>query len=69
MSKFKDLPENIQQKYIDKAAEFITPDMFFCTRTWEAWEVGTMTKDDFAPMEEDDDFIHDLAELLFNASH
>lgn len=25
---------------------------YACTRVWEAWEVGTMTQDDFIPLEE-----------------
>jgi hypothetical protein len=25
---------------------------FACTRVWEAWQVGTMTQDDFTPMAE-----------------
>jgi len=27
-------------------------DIFACTRVWEAWQVGTMTQDDFTPADE-----------------
>jgi hypothetical protein len=67
--KFQDQTKETQQKYLDKAASFITPDMYFCTRVWEAWGVGTMSQDDFEAMEDSDDFIHDLAELLFNVAN
>ena len=29
----------------------LLPDGFFCTRVWEAWMVGTMTQDDFEPID------------------
>jgi hypothetical protein len=32
-------------------------DTYACTRVWEAWQVGTMTDDDFHPAWEDDDIL------------
>src|SRR5690606_40716550 len=34
-----------------KVTEMLTGD-YGCTRVWEAWQDGTMTEDDFVPLEE-----------------
>lgn len=46
-----------------KASSLLTGD-YACTRVWEAWQVGTMTEDDFEPLEETDrvDWIVDLVD-------
>ena len=44
-------------------------DTYRCTRVWEAWSYGTMTEDDFKPAWFDDDgFIDEIAESIFNKS-
>lgn len=35
-----------------------------CTRTWDAWGVGTMTQDDFHNISEDEELLEDLANHL-----
>jgi len=65
---FNDLSEKEKQKYFDWANELITDDVLFCTRVWSAWNVGTMSEDDFFPAYEDDDFIYRIAEALFESS-
>jgi HEPN domain-containing protein len=35
----------------DKIAESLTS-AYVCTRVWSAWNVGTMTEDDFKPADE-----------------
>jgi len=49
---------------------------YACTRVWEAWNVGTMTEDDFTPLTETDraseiaedikDLIRDLIDETFD---
>lgn len=34
----------------DNDLETILHGEYACTRSWEAWQVGTMTQDDFTPM-------------------
>jgi len=35
-------------------------DLYYCSRTWEAWEVGTMGKDDFCLASEDDELFDEI---------
>jgi hypothetical protein len=42
---------------VDKVREFLESqlsDAYYCTRVWEAWNVGTMTEDDFEPVDVDE---------------
>jgi hypothetical protein len=40
-------------------------DTYVCTRVWEAWSVGTMSQDDFTPLAETPELLHDiLGEVL-----
>lgn len=68
MIEFSNQSETIQGKFIKKAESFLTSDLYFCTRVWEAWGVGTMSKGDFEPAEESEDFVFELAELLYNTA-
>ncbi len=55
--------QNKQEQIREKARELIAQTLkgnYSCGRVWEAWQVGTMTQDDFTPLEEDDDVINDL---------
>lgn len=61
---FDDLPEAQQTFYHDKAAELLD-DLWYCSRVWEAWQVGTMTAGDFRAAAEDDDIISDTARALY----
>lgn len=45
----------------DVIAEHLGGDAYFCTRVWEAWGVGTMSANDFEPIVDDDEFIHEMA--------
>ena len=36
-----------------------------CTRTWQAWQAGTMTQDDFQPANESD-LAHEIADVVLN---
>lgn len=50
-------------------AELIAPLLagtYHCTRVWEAWQVGTMSVDDFAPVEESDT-PHEIAAAILAA--
>lgn len=39
----------------------ILQDFYCCTRVWEAWQVGTMTEEDFIPCFGDIDIFSDTA--------
>ena len=46
------VPEIISREALaDKFAEMLR-DTYHCTRVWSAWQVGTMSEDDFLPVEE-----------------
>lgn len=38
-----------------------------CSRTWNAWNVGTMTEEDFYPVDECDEILDDLCDLAIDA--
>lgn len=61
---FDDLPEERQTFYHDKAAELLD-DLWYCSRVWEAWHVGTMTQHDFHAAAEEDDIVADTARALY----
>jgi hypothetical protein len=62
---FDDLPEERQTVYLDKAAELLD-DLWYCSRAWEAWHVGTMAQHDFYYAAEDDDIVYDTAKTLYD---
>jgi len=37
---------------------------YSCSRVWEAWQYGTMTQDDFSPLEEDENIYNDIKSLF-----
>lgn len=37
---------------------------YACTRVWEAWNVNTMTRDDFIPLEECDEVVEDFKTFI-----
>lgn len=36
--------------------------VYICHRVWEAWQYGTMTRDDFEPAEDNDEWLEDTIE-------
>jgi len=58
--------EGMKQAIKDVLANHFRGGIYACTRVWQAWQVGTMTQDDFIPLDEDDDFLEDLATELLN---
>lgn len=49
---------------LDENIRYFLQDNYACLRVWGAWSYGTMTEDDFRPMEEDDDIVGDLKALI-----
>ncbi|MDP3139847.1 MAG: hypothetical protein Q8N17_26360 [Burkholderiaceae bacterium] len=47
------VPAQVVEAMTDKIAEMLRG-TYHCTRVWQAWNVGTMTEDDFEPVEESD---------------
>jgi len=38
----------------------------FCTRSWSAWNQGTMEAEDFSLVLDDVDYVYDKAEYLYD---
>lgn len=55
--------------YYSKAIELVPDDLLFCTRTWSAWGVNTMTENDFVSASQDDTFIESIAKSLYESQN
>jgi hypothetical protein len=44
----------------DEELPGLLTDVFACNRVWSAWEIGTMTAEDFTPAGTDEDVLGDL---------
>ena len=62
---FEDLSKEEKDKLYSQAA-YILRDLHYCVRMWEAWETGTMTKEDFVLAAENPDILEDTARYLWN---
>jgi len=51
-----------KDELVDKIAEALSC-TYHCTRVWSAWQVGTMTVDDFSPVD-DSDLPHEIADMI-----
>ena len=38
--------------------------LYYCDRVWSAWQVGTMTEDDFSPAEDVDEVVSEATALI-----
>lgn len=45
----------------------ILADTYVCSRVWEAWEVGTMSSQDFSPASEDEEIVDSLIDAVLAA--
>lgn len=63
---FVDLGDSEQEKYIKIAETLIDGEFYYCERVWSAWGYGTMSQDDFKLLCEDDGFMLELAEKIYN---
>lgn len=61
---YDDLSEERQEYFHDRAAELLSG-LLWCQRTWEAWDVGNMTQEDFIAADEDELVVHDTAVRLY----
>lgn len=66
MTSFEQLSEKQQQKWIDIATNALN-DTLICTRVWEAWGVGTMSKSDFIASTDDPDVVFERAAEIYNS--
>lgn len=55
--------EKIEDILIKSLLKNTLTDCYVCTRVWSAWSYNTMSKDDFIPIQEDEDL---LEEMLFD---
>lgn len=62
---FDELTEEQQKPYYKKAGELLSG-LYWCTRVWDAWDVGTMREDDFIQADEDDEILHQTAQALYD---
>ncbi|MBN3848666.1 hypothetical protein G3N58_17815 [Paraburkholderia sp. Ac-20342] len=66
MSETKHTPKQMQA--VRNALAETLGNAYDCTRVWSAWGVGTMSQDDFVPVAEDDDRLHELTIAALDAS-
>jgi len=64
MSEMASKKVTLTQGTLDERIRYFLRDNYACTRVWEAWSYGTMTEDDFVPMDEDEDIVNDLKTLI-----
>jgi hypothetical protein len=57
------ISEPLKEKLKNTLREQLS-DALICTRTWNAWNYGTMGEDDFQLLIEDEDYIDQLAESV-----
>ena len=65
MKNWDQLTEDQKNEIIDEVASNCQ-DVYCCTRVWEAWNYGTMKKSNFHSADNDDEFLYDLAESVYN---
>ena len=53
-----------REQMIDKIQECISSDIYYCTRVWTAWNIGTMTEDDFKNVNNDTLLAEEIADNL-----
>lgn len=58
--------ENTRQAVIDAIAEALG-DAYDCTRVWHAWQVGTMSQDDFVLVTDQSDRLYEIADAAISA--
>lgn len=63
---FNQLKDYEIEEWTDLVRDILGEETLFCTRTWSAWGHGTMTEGDFIPSQEDDEYVMDKAEYLYN---
>lgn len=61
-------PQKVRDSLISLLADCVG-DSYDCTRVWEAWNVGTMSQDDFVPVSERVDEIADSILEAIGAAH
>src|ERR1700747_1694441 len=63
--KLPELPPELCEKVRDSVAEALG-DAMDCTRVWNAWNVGTMTQDDFAEIVEDESRLLEIVDAAID---
>jgi len=58
------LTEDQRMTLRDVIADSLGRTAYFCTRVWEAWNVGTMSRDDFHPITEDNDALLHIVDVV-----
>lgn len=62
MSDTQKLRNAIQEALVDTLGR-----VYDCTRVWEAWSVGTMTRDDFIAVTDQDERVYEITEAIVEA--
>ncbi len=66
---FKDLSETEKDFYYDLSKQCLDRDLYYCSRTWQAWNIKTMSEEDFHNAHEDDTLIHEVAVLIWQKTN
>lgn len=59
-----------EQETIDRVSDAIRENLlgvYYCNRVWEAWFVGTMSHEDFIPLEDCEDVIQNITSAVVAA--
>ena len=60
-----DLTDGEKQPFLD-AAHGIPAPLHYCSRMWLAWQIGTMSEEDFVPANEKEEILIETACYLYN---
>jgi len=62
-----EITEGMKEKIRNAVADAIGLCAYDCNRVWEAWSVGTMSRDDFVPIVDDAERIAEIADAAIAA--
>lgn len=65
LPKFSELSDTQKQPFLELAEEILYG-LHYCTRTWSAWNYGTMDESDFIEAQTDSNLVFEKAELIYN---
>ena len=62
---WEDLTDEEKQPFFDAADSILRP-LRYCNRVWYAWDIGTMSEQDFVPANEKQEILEETAWYLYN---
>ena len=62
---WEDLTDGEKQTFLDAAHSILRP-LHYCSRMWVAWDMRTMSEQDFVPANEKQEILEETAWYLYN---